>query len=592
MRDVIIIGAGGGGAVAAKELAGRGLDVLVLEGGPRHAKPATTWSHFENDAQNPATGFLRVGPPDRSKPGWFRELTQPSYLWQVAGVGGTTLHYFGNSPRAMPGAFRGYTGPDRDSYDRAHEFPFSYADLIPYYEWVEATLPVQTAAMDRKAEVFFSGCERIGLTHQTSKDIGGDAFRPQENAILQPKGTAGTTSDPTRIRFPKARGCTFCGHCFTGCYEPRGAPRNQAARRSTDNSYVPMALTADAWQRGGRAVTLIAGAYVTKLHTTGSGAGTTACGVTWRDTANGAKHTERARVVVLAGGAVENPRLWLNSRLPNPNGWVGRGFTDRHFDVLTGVFPFATDQTKGPMSTARAEFPGHGCLQDVGLPPGTQAFGAGFSDSGIVGAYDNGAPVGTAGADTVGRLVGNDLRALMANGIDQLLNIAVIVGSDVEDYNVVDISPLLPADEHGPIPRVEFLTKNRSARTKAKREFLAAKSVQILRAAGATKVHRWNFSQLMLHCTSSMRMGLDPANSVLRTTGESRAVRRLFVADNSALPNGLGGPNPTLTTQALATRTAEQLFMRYFDGDPWVDRETPVVSTARAVTHAVVARGL
>jgi hypothetical protein len=32
--------------------------------------------------------------------------------------------------------------------------------------------------------------------------------------------------------------------------------------------------------------------------------------------------------------------------------------------------------------------------------------------------------------------------------------------------------------------------------------------------------------------------------------------------------------------------------MRYFDGDPWVDRETPVVSTARAVTDAVVARGL
>ena len=34
MRDVIIIGAGGGGAVVAKELAQRGLDVLLLEAGP------------------------------------------------------------------------------------------------------------------------------------------------------------------------------------------------------------------------------------------------------------------------------------------------------------------------------------------------------------------------------------------------------------------------------------------------------------------------------------------------------------------------------------------------------------------------------
>ena len=34
----------------------------------------------------------------------------------------------------------------------------------------------------------------------------------------------------------------------------------------------------------------------------------------------------------------------------------------------------------------------------------------------------------------------------------------------------------------------------------------------------------------------------------------------LFVSDNSALANGLGGPNPTLTTQAHATRTAEKMF--------------------------------
>ena len=44
--------------------------------------------------------------------------------------------------------------------------------------------------------------------------------------------------------------------------------------------------------------------------------------------------------------------------------------------------------------------------------------------------------------------------------------------------------------------------------------------------------------------------------------GETRWVKRLLIADNSALANGLGGPNPTLTTQALATRTAEEIFRR------------------------------
>jgi choline dehydrogenase-like flavoprotein len=74
---------------------------------------------------------------------------------------------------------------------------------------------------------------------------------------------------------------------------------------------------------------------------------------------------------------------------------------------------------------------------------------------------------------------------------------------------------------------------------------------------------------------------------VLDDNAEARFVKRLFVADNSALANALGGPNPTLTTQALATRTAEKIFQRYFSGQPWVGRETPVASIDPAVTHAV-----
>jgi choline dehydrogenase-like flavoprotein len=69
-------------------------------------------------------------------------------------------------------------------------------------------------------------------------------------------------------------------------------------------------------------------------------------------------------------------------------------------------------------------------------------------------------------------------------------------------------------------------------------------------------------------------------------------LKRLFIADNCALPNALGGPNPTLTTQALATRTAEKIFVRYFGGPPWVGRESPVSSVDDTVTAAVLAAGL
>jgi choline dehydrogenase-like flavoprotein len=98
---------------------------------------------------------------------------------------------------------------------------------------------------------------------------------------------------------------------------------------------------------------------------------------------------------------------------------------------------------------------------------------------------------------------------------------------------------------------------------------------------GATgpSVYRIDWAPLILHVQSSMRMGSSEQNSVLDPRGETRAVKRLFVADNTALSNGLGGPNPTLTSQALATRTAEKILQTYLDGDPWVRSSAPVVST-------------
>ena len=64
------------------------------------------------------------------------------------------------------------------------------------------------------------------------------------------------------------------------------------------------------------------------------------------------------------------------------------------------------------------------------------------------------------------------------------------------------------------------------------------------------------------------------------------------MADNSALANSLGGPNPTLTTQALATRTSERIFQRYFGGDPWVASEAPVVSTDLRISTRLAQLGL
>jgi choline dehydrogenase-like flavoprotein len=588
MRDVIVIGAGGGGCVVAKELAARGLDVLVLEAGPRFADPEREWSHFDNESGNPVNGVFRFGPAERSRPAWVRDLPQNSLLLQLSGVGGTTNHYLANCPRAMPGAFAGYDEPDAGNYDTAHRFPLSYRDLIPYYEWVEETLPVQTAPMGTKEEIFFRGAAGLGLPVQTTKDIVRPAYRAQENAILQPRGNAGRTTDPERLIFPRAQGCTFCGHCAQGCIEPLQSPINLKAKRATSVSYMPMALTADLWTRRGRPAALVPDAFVTRIGVDGRSVART---VTWRVGATGALVTEDAHVIVLAAGGVETPRLWLNSGLPNPNDWVGRGLTDHFVDLVVGVMPFQTRSSHGPQSAARIDYPGYGMLESVGKPPGPQAGLVALSDAGIAGFYDNGLPGGAHGADAVGRLVGTDLKHLMAN-LDRLMNIDVFPDDDVEAQNRVTLSAAFPPDEHGAVPRVEIQHRRRSARTIRNREFLAAKAVELLRAAGASTVYRIQFPPFVFHIQSTMRMGMNENDSVVDENAEARGVKRLFIADNSALANGIGGLNPTLTMQALATRTAEKIFERYFDGEPWVKREAPVSSIDSAVTRAVLARGL
>jgi choline dehydrogenase-like flavoprotein len=589
MPDVIVIGAGGGGPVMAKELAARGLDVLLLEAGPWYRDPENEWSKFEHDANDPLTGYFRFGPSDRSKPAWFRETPQNSFLWQLAGVGGTTQHYYGNCPRAQPGVFEGYGGSDAGSFD-GHRFPFSYRELIPYYEWVEATLPVQTAAMGTKEQLFFEGAQGIGLPVNTTKDITQNSFRPQENAILQPQGTAGKTTDSSKLEFPQAQGCTFCGYCFEGCVEPRKAPRNLKAKRSTDNSYAPMALTADAWAQGGKAVTLLPDSYVDEILYEQQGSSTVATGVRWHDTHTGEAHTETAKVVVMAGGCTEDPRLWLNSGLPDPNGWVGRGYTDHFFDWVIGVFDEDTGSSKGVGSSARCDFPGHGGLENVGLPPALQAFSMAFSDSGIQGYYDNGRGFSGSWDGTTGRVPGDELKEVISD-VNKLLNVLVITDDDVEAQNRV-VRSSLPGDEQGPIPKVIFKQRERTARTLANREYCADQASRLLRAAGARRVIRMDWPPLLLHVQSTMRMGSDPADSVLDANAEARFVERLFISSNSALSNGLGGPNPTLTTQALATRTAEKIMGKYFDGEPWVGIETPTSSIDDKVTQAVIDRGL
>src|SRR5262249_62301308 len=112
-------------------------------------------------------------------------------------------------------------------------------------------------------------------------------------------------------------------------------------------------------------------------------------GVPGRDRTAGDLTAETAKVVVLSAGCIESPRLWLNSGLPNPNDWVGRGLTDHHFDLVIGILPHDSGLSRGPASAARADFPGHGSLEQVGIGPAGAVQVRGLTRSGNIRPFRN-----------------------------------------------------------------------------------------------------------------------------------------------------------------------------------------------------------
>jgi choline dehydrogenase-like flavoprotein len=532
MADIVVVGAGGGGAVAAYELAARGIDVTVLEAG-RWNDVGRDYSLLEDDMGSIFEGVLRWGPDDRTKPAWVRRRDGVGLVLQCAGVGGTTQHYNGISPRAYPSSFD--TG----------EWPLTYAEMVPWYERVEEFLPVRLVDdLAPKDARFAEGCEATGLKRSETKEVGEDMWRPCHNAILP----IASMTPETSLRWPDVDGCTMCGHCLQGCPHPAGAPLERIAKRSTNVSYMPAAVATGN-------CTVIPNAFATAIIHEENGGRRRVRGVRYRDTSTGEEATVEASVVVLAGGAIESPRLWLNSALPG-GGAVGRHLTTHLQDFVTGFFDEELHPDVGQVTMARADFPGRGTIFTQGFGP--QSYGV-LLLSGGNGFWDD--PTGDEPWDIQGKMFGAEANRLLTQ-YSKSLTITICTDDESDASNGVTLAEDWPADENGAVPKVTY---HPTPVSRQRVDWLARRSAEILRAAGAREIHRADMlGAFLTHIMCTLRIGHDPATSACDPGGEAHSVSGLFVADSAALANGLGGPNPTLTVQALAARTAEQIARRHF----------------------------
>jgi choline dehydrogenase-like flavoprotein len=569
--DVIVIGAGGGGAVVAKELGQKGIKVLVLEAGPWYGNkqwpnPNTepggksssseedlsiellkkSFTDLDDDMNNFVYGKFRWGPANRSLPPWSRILNSRGYVWQNSGVGGSTLHYLANSPRAFPQAID-------------NVWPISYEELVPYYEKVEADLPVKEAPLTQKEDIFLYGAKEAGWKPLNSPNVTAPGYRPQPNAILRPNFLS-TTDQETKtqqeiqsqqVKYPP--GCTLRGHCINGCHI--GPSVQEVAKRATLVSYIPKAL------RTGN-VEVRPNTFVIKILTESDEEGLHAVGVICRDTWTEESVEVRAKVVVMAAGCIETPRLWINSNLPT-NDWVGKGLVNHWFDCVLGIFDedvimnvLGVPDTKpfvGQNAAIRLDHPGLGSIETMGFTPGvfsSMLYGTSSAGFSILNEDNSEVPW-----DVEGLVVGEQLKEFMRD-YTRTVAILIITDDDVNQTNSVTLHPTLK-DENGFVPVIDYTPSEGDIK---RRNELAIISADILRKAGARTVIRSNWPpEAFIHMASTMRIGY-----VTDTNCEALDVKRIYIADNSVLYNGVGGVNPTLTTQALAARTADKIVEKYF----------------------------
>ena len=192
--DVLIVGSGFGGSVAALRLTEKGYRVGVLEAGRRFSDadfPKTSWrlNRFLWAPKLGCTGIQRI------------HMLKDVVVLAGAGVGGGSLVYANTL----------YVPPKRFFEDKQWAHITDWADeLAPYYDQASRMLGVVTnPTMTPSDLVMKAVADDMGVGH---------TFRMTPVGVYFGDGPGVTADDPFFGGVGPARtGCTECGECMTGC---------------------------------------------------------------------------------------------------------------------------------------------------------------------------------------------------------------------------------------------------------------------------------------------------------------------------------------------------------------------------------------
>jgi choline dehydrogenase-like flavoprotein len=264
-----------------------------------------------------------------------------------------------------------------------------------------------------------------------------------------------------------------------------------------------------------------------------------------------------ARAVVLAGNAVESPRLLLLSAstqfpngLANSSGTVGKFFMEHLSTAVTARFREPLEPWMGP--------PGGGYMQDFYETKSRHDFARGWQ---IMINQDWSWPQAVA-MNNLGW--GSAQKAKIRNMVGHSFELSACGEQLPDERNTVTLS--LDEKDHRGVPVPHITSEHRDNDRKMIVAFTRSLE-ELFQAAGAEVVfqpedHKPGTSA---HYMGGCRMGKDPCTSVVDPWGRTHDVPNLFIADGSVFVTGAGA-NPTLTIAALATRTAEHMVAAFKRG--------------------------
>jgi choline dehydrogenase-like flavoprotein len=548
LYDAIIVGSGAAGGVAAHVLVNKGLNVLLLEIGPKWDR--NTIFHTEH-AWPYEMPFRGLGKPGQYEGLWkvsaytehlyvhpridrYALATGTDFHWtRIHAVGGRTNTWARVSLRMSEWDFK----PKSMQDGAGEDWPISYQDLAPYYDKAEDLMGV------------FGTRENLAVTPDGNYHAPTPPPRCGEAHLIKGGKKVGIPVIPIRkaiiLRNRDGRSaCHYCGNCDYGC--------QTASRFSTLDTIIPKLI-------GRKNFTLRTGAAVHRVlldPKTGK-----ARGVEFIDTKNKRTYEAHAKVVALGAGAMESTRILLNSKtrhhengLANSSGVLGHYLMDNFKAGMIGGW--LTDLKGGEVFNDDGAGGGH-----IYIPRHTNIKGGRkvpvlrgwqYQPGSGSGAY----PGFAKRVEGFGASFKKEVRDLNPTRVSMAGFGECLPYFD----NYCEIDPGGLKDRYG-IPQLRFNAKWHDNELKMA-ELMFDTAEELLRAAGAEVIP---YTRALppppgdaTHEVGTARMGDDPKTSVLNKFNQAHEVKNLFVVDGASFVS-CPEKNCTLTIASVAWRSSEYL---------------------------------